>query len=119
MNQYHLINLNNINIEERRRELATFKLLGFFKKELEHYIFRENIILTIIGAVLGVALGLSVLGLIIQSAEVETIMIPVEFDVKYFIISFAITLGFTLITNMMMKKKIRKIDMIESLKSVE
>ena len=114
-----LINLNNINIEERRRELATFKLLGFFKKELEHYIFRENIILTIIGAVLGVALGLSVLGLIIQSAEVETIMIPVEFDVKYFIISFAITLGFTLITNMMMKKKIRKIDMIESLKSVE
>lgn len=114
-----LINLNNINIEERRRELATFKLLGFFKKELEHYIFRENIILTVLGAILGVILGLSVLGLVIQSAEVETIMIPVEFDIKCCIISFAITLAFTLITNVMMKKKIKKIDMIESLKSVE
>lgn len=114
-----LINLNNINIEERRRELATFKLLGFYKKELEHYIFRENIILTVLGAILGVFLGLSVLGLIIQSAEVETIMIPVEFDIKYFIISFGITMIFTLITNLIMKKKIKKVDMIESLKSVE
>ncbi len=114
-----LINLNNINIEERRRELATFKLLGFYKKELEHYIFRENIILTVLGAVLGVFVGISVLGLIIQSAEVETIMIPVELSILDFVISVSITLVFTLITNLMMKKKIKKIDMIESLKSVE
>ena len=114
-----LINLNNINIEERRRELATFKLLGFYKKELEHYIFRENIILTIFGSLLGVFAGISVLGLIIQSAEVETIMIPVELNIVDFIISVSITLTFTLITNFMMKKKIKKIDMIESLKSVE
>lgn len=114
-----LINLNNINIEERRRELATFKLLGFYKKELEHYVFRENIILTILGAILGVFVGIMVLGLIIQSAEVETIMIPVELKIVDFLISVAITLCFTLITNFMMKKKIKKIDMIESLKSVE
>lgn len=114
-----LVNLNNINIEERRRELATFKLLGFYKKELEHYIFRENIILTVLGAVIGVFVGISVLGLIIQSAEVETIMIPVELSVLDFVISVSITLMFTLITNLMMKKKIKKIDMIESLKSVE
>lgn len=114
-----LINLNNINIEERRRELATFKLLGFYKKELEKYVFRENIILTILGSIFGVFIGMWVLGIIIQSAEVETIMLPVEFNIINVIISILITLCFTLITNFMMKKKIKKIDMIESLKSVE
>ena len=114
-----LVNLNNINIEERRRELATFKLLGFYKKELEKYVFRENIILTILGSILGVFIGIGVLGIIIQSAEVETIMLPVEFNTLNVVISILITLSFTLITNFMMKKKIKKIDMIESLKSVE
>lgn len=114
-----LVNLNNINIEERRRELATFKLLGFYKKELEKYVFRENIILTILGSILGVFIGMEVLGIIIQSAEVETIMLPVEFNTLNVLISILITLSFTLITNFMMKKKIKKIDMIESLKSVE
>jgi len=65
-----LINLNNINIEERTRELSTIKLLGFYKKELESYVFRENIILTILGTVLGLGLGIGILGHIIQSAEV-------------------------------------------------
>jgi len=114
-----LVNLNNINIEERRRELATFKLLGFYKKELEKYVFRENIILTILGSILGVFIGIGVLGIIIQSAEVETIMLPVEFNTLNVVISILITLSFTLITNFMMKKKIKRIDMIESLKSVE
>ena len=70
-----LVNLNNINIEERKRELSTIKLLGFYEKELESYVFRENIILTILGTLLGLILGMGILGVIIQAAEVETIFL--------------------------------------------
>lgn len=114
-----LINLNNINIEERKRELATIKVLGFYKKELESYIFRENIILTIFGTILGLLLGMTILGLIIQSAEVETIFLPKDINIVNLAISAIITICFTLITNMFMKKKIKNINMIDSLKSVE
>lgn len=114
-----LVNLNNINIEERKRELATIKLLGFYKTELYSYIFRENIILTILGGILGLGIGILVLGLIIQSAEVETILLPKQVNIVNLTCAFAMTMLFTIITNMLMKKKIRKIDMIDSLKSVE
>lgn len=114
-----LINLNNINIEERKRELSTIKLLGFYQKELESYIFRENIILTILGTLLGLVLGMGILGVIIQAAEVETIFLVKEINYINLVISMIITIGFTLITNVIMKKKIKNIDMIDSLKSIE
>ena len=115
-----LINLNNINIEERKRELATIKLLGFYQKELESYVFRENIILTIIGAILGLILGMAVLGHIIQSAEVETIfLVKDQVNIINLILAFIITISFTLITNLFMKKKIKNINMADSLKSIE
>ena len=114
-----LVNLNNINIEERKRELATFKVLGFHKRELESYVFRENIILTILGIAVGLLLGMGILGLIIQSAEVETIFLPKNINYPYLALSAAVTLAFTIITNLFMKRKIRKIDMIDSLKSIE
>lgn len=114
-----LINLNNINIEERKRELATIKLLGFYNKELESYVFRENIILTIFGTVIGIILGVGILGIIIEAAEVETIFLSKDINYINMIISSIMTICFTLITNFIMKGKIRKIDMIESLKSVE
>ena len=114
-----LVNLNNINIEERKRELATFKVLGFYKGELESYVFRENIILTILGIIVGLGLGMGILGLIIQSAEVETIFLPKNINYPYLALSAAVTLVFTIVTNLFMKHKIRKIDMIDSLKSIE
>ncbi len=114
-----LINLNNINIEERKRELATIKLLGFRKKELESYVFKENIILTFIGILFGLILGICIFGSIIQSAEVETIFLPKDINILNLFISSIITLGFTIITNLFMKKKLKSINMIDSLKSVE
>lgn len=114
-----LINLNNINIEERKRELATIKLLGFYKNELESYVFRENIILTILGTVLGLCLGMGILGIVIQAAEVETIFLVKDINYINLAISAIITICFTLITNLLMKKKIKNINMIDSLKSVE
>lgn len=114
-----LINLNNINIEERKRELATIKLLGFYQKELESYVFRENIILTILGTIIGLILGMGILGTIIQAAEVETIFLSKDINVVNLFISSIITICFTIITNLLMKKKIKNINMIDSLKSVE
>ena len=114
-----LINLNNINIEERKRELSTIKLLGFYEKELESYVFRENIILTILGTLLGLVLGMGILGVVIQAAEVETIFLVKDINYINLGLSVIITICFTLITNWMMKKKIKNIDMIDSLKSIE
>lgn len=114
-----LVNLNNINIEERIRELATIKVLGFYKKEVESYVFRENIILTIFGTIIGLGLGMGILGLIIKSAEVETIFLSKDINVVNLGIAAVITILFTLITNLFMKKKLKNINMIDSLKSIE
>ena len=114
-----LVNLNNINIEERKRELSTIKLLGFYEKELESYVFRENIILTILGTLLGLVLGMSILSVIIQAAEVETIFLVKDINYFNLLISIIITICFTLITNFMMRRKIKSINMIDSLKSIE
>lgn len=114
-----LINLNNINIEERKRELATIKLLGFYQKELESYVFRENIILTILGTIFGLFLGMGILGAVIQAAEVETIFLVKDINLINLVIAAIITICFTLITNLLMKKKIKNINMIDSLKSIE
>lgn len=114
-----LVNLNNINIEERKRELATIKLLGFYKREMESYVFRENIILTIFGTIIGLVFGVAILGVIIQSAEVETIFLSKEPNITNMLIASIMTISFTLITNLFMKKKIKNIDMIDSLKSIE
>ena len=114
-----LFNLNSINIEERKRELATIKILGFYNKEVSSYVFRENIMLTIIGGLIGLVLGMLILGPIMKSAEVETIYLPIRLNWMTFIISFAITMLFTIITDKLMNRRLRKINMIESLKSVE
>ena len=114
-----LFNLNSINIEERKRELATIKVLGFYNKEVSSYVFRENIMLTIIGGLIGLVLGMLILGPIMKSAEVETIYLPIRLNWMTFIISFAITMLFTIITDKLMNRRLRKINMIESLKSVE
>ncbi len=114
-----LFNLNSINIEERKRELATIKLLGFYNRELSSYVFRENIILTIIGSILGLILGVYLNFFVISTAEVDMVMFGRDTSLISYILAFFMTIVFATLINLMMNKELRKIDMIESLKSVE
>ena len=114
-----LYNLNSINIEERKRELATIKLLGFYNNELSNYVFRENVILTIIGGLLGLVLGLYLLTFIISTAEMDIVMFSRERAFSSYFFAFTLTLVFAFLINLIMNKELRKINMIESLKSVE
>ena len=114
-----LYNLNSINIEERKRELATIKLLGFYNNELSNYVFRENVILTIIGGLLGLVLGLYLLTFIISTAEMDIVMFGRERAFSSYFFAFTLTLVFAFLINLIMNKELRKINMIESLKSVE
>ena len=114
-----LYNLNNINITERQRELATLKVLGFYDKEVGAYVYRENILLTIIGAFVGCGLGWLLHRYVIVTVEVEEVMFGRQIDFSSFVYSFLFTVGFSLIVNFVMYFKLKKIGMVESLKSVE
>ena len=114
-----LYNLNSINIEERKRELATIKLLGFYNNELSNYVFRENVILTIIGGLLGLVLGVYLLTFIISTAEMDIVMFGRERVFSSYFFAFTLTMVFAFLINLIMNKELRKINMIESLKSVE
>lgn len=114
-----LYNLNNINITERRRELATLKVLGFYPDEMRKYVFRENVILTLIGMVIGVALGLLLHFMVMRSVETDTMMFGMDIKWYSFVLSFALTAVFSVIVNLFMSFKLKKIDMVESLKSIE
>ena len=114
-----LYNLNNINITERQRELATLKVLGFYDTEVGAYVYRENVILSIIGALFGCLLGKFLHGFVIKTVEVESAMFGRNIDFSSFIYGFIITIGFSLFVNFVMYFKLKKIDMVESLKSVE
>lgn len=114
-----IYNLTNINITERRRELATIKLLGFYNKELANYIYRENILLTVIGSLTGILVGIILNGFIINTAETNVIMFARKISPIYFLYSVLLTLLFSVIVNLAMYNRFDKIDMIESLKSAE
>jgi putative ABC transport system permease protein len=114
-----LYNLNNINIEERRRELATIKVLGFYQPELAAYVYRENVMLTAIGTFVGVFIGIALHRYVILTAEVDYIMFGREIYMPSFGYSIALTFLFAIIVNAVMYFKLKKIDMVESLKSVE
>lgn len=114
-----LYNLSNINISERIRELATIKVLGFYDKEVYNYISRETVILTIIGILLGLVGGYFLNYFIITTCEINMLrFVKVIHPISY-IYSACITVGFTLIVNVVTYFALKKIDMIESLKSVE
>ena len=114
-----LYNLNNININERKRELATLKVLGFYNSEVGAYVYRENILLTFIGSGLGVVLGKLLHGFIIKTVEVEQTMFGLTITTQSYLWSIGFTFLFSLIVNGVMYFKLKKIDMVESLKSVE
>ena len=114
-----LYNLNNINITERQRELATLKVLGLYDGEVASYVYRENILLTIIGSVVGMVLGNLLHRYIILTVEVEEAMFGRQIHWQSYLYSFLFTVAFSLFVNWVMFYKLKKIDMVESLKSVE
>ena len=114
-----LYNLNNININERKRELATLKVLGFYNMEVANYVYRENILLTVIGAIAGVFLGKILHQFVIQTVEVEMTMFGRNINLPSYIYAIAFTILFSLLVNLVMYFKLKKINMVESLKSVE
>ena len=114
-----LYNLNNINVSERIRELSTIKVLGFFNNEVTMYISRENIILTLIGVATGSVLGKILHTFIINTAETDTMMMYPNISVSSYIFSALLTILFSVIVMILMHIKLKKVNMIDALKSNE
>lgn len=114
-----LYNLSNVNISERKREIATIKVLGFTRKEVDAYINRETILLTILGSLIGLGIGVGLHHLIMNLAEMDDIMFGRTINSISYVISFVMTIGFNAIINLFMHRKLNKIQMVESLKAVE
>lgn len=114
-----LYNLNNINITERRRELATLKVLGFFDREVAAYVYRENVLLTIFGMIIGLFLGKLLHTYIITTVEIDSAMFGRTIKLMSYVHGLFWTALFAIVVNLVMYFKLKLIDMVESLKSVE
>ena len=114
-----LYNLSNVNITERVRELATIKVLGFRDGEVSAYVYRENIFLTLFGALLGLAMGAALHQYIIKTMEIDNMMFGKTIYWPSFVYSMALTFLFSAIVNLVMHFALKKINMVESLKSLE
>lgn len=112
-------NLTSVNISERTREIATLKVLGFTPKEVHHYVYYENIILTFIGALFGLAFGKSELSLIMGSIRMDNMSFGANISLPTYVMAFIITIVFAILVNKFMERKLDHINMVESLKSVE
>ena len=114
-----LYNLSNINISERKREIATLKVLGFYPNEVDRYITQETIILTIIGITLGLVSGSYLCHYIISTCEPDYLLFDRRVDTISYILSALITVIFTIIVNIVTHYNLKKINMVASLKNVE
>lgn len=114
-----LYNLTNINIGERKGEIATIKVLGFRRKEYCDYIFRENIILSLIGASLGMFFGYFLHRFVVLTVEMDNMLFIRTMPLYIYLIAFGMTVGFTIIINLAMRHILDQVDMVESLKSIE
>jgi putative ABC transport system permease protein len=114
-----LYNLTNINVTERLREIATIKVLGFYDREVSAYIYRETSILTVIGCVLGLGLGVLMHAFVIETVEVDNIMFGRSISFMSFVWSALLTLTFSVIVDIVMFRKLKKIGMADNLKSVD
>lgn len=114
-----LYNLTNINVNERIREIATLKVLGFYDKEVSAYIYRENVILTLIGTGVGLILGIFLSRFVIGVAEMDIVMFGRDIKAMSYLLAAALTLVFAVLVNLVMHFKLKKVKMVESLKSVE
>ncbi len=114
-----LYNLTNINIAERVREIATIKVLGFYSLESANYIYREITTLTVIGSLAGLGLGNLFASFVVESIQMDNVMFPKYVSVWSYVFSFALTIVFSLAVNFIMYFKMKKISMVESLKSID
>lgn len=114
-----LFNLTNINISEREREIATLKVLGFYPKETTHYVFRENVVLAVVGMILGLFMGVALLNFILDTVETDIMMFGRVIFWQSYVYACVMTIAFTLIVNWAMSPTINRIDMVEALKSIE
>ncbi len=114
-----LFNLSNININERVRELATIKVLGFYDSEVAAYVYRENILLTLMGTAAGLLLGIALEKFVIRTAEVDSVMFSVEIPAYCFLAAAVLTLLFSAAVNITLYFRLKKIDMAASLKAIE
>lgn len=114
-----LYNLTNINITERIRELATMKVLGFYYDEVSMYVMRENFILTVIGILLGFVMGIFLHRYLMTTVEVEILMFGRNIEPMSFLYSALITIGFSILVSIVVHFQLKKVDMVQSLKSPE
>ncbi len=114
-----LYNLININVSERIREISTIKVLGFYDNEVAMYIFRENIILTILGILAGSVMGKILYVFLVSTAEMDNMMMIPTVDMSSYVISGVITMFFAILVMIMMHIKLKNINMIDALKSIE
>lgn len=114
-----LFNLGNINISERVREIATIKVLGFHARETGAYVFRENIILSAMGIVCGLPLGFGLHQFVMNQIQVDMVSFKYVIKPVSYLLTVAIVLLFSIITDLILRRKIARIDMAESLKSIE
>ena len=114
-----LYNLANINITERVREIATIKVLGFYDGETSAYIYRENLISTIVGIIVGLAAGKILHYFVVITSEVDLVLFNRQLVWWAYVLGALLTLAFAFIVNLVLHFKLKKIDMVESLKSVE
>ena len=114
-----LYNLTNVNISERIREIATIKVLGFYDGETAAYIYRENIILTIVGMIVGLVLGKFLHQYIMITVEIKSMMFGRIISLKSYIIAAILTILLSLIVNIVMYYKLKNVKMVESLKSID
>lgn len=114
-----LYNLTNINITERIREIATIKVLGFYARETADYVFRENLVLTAMGALVGLALGKWLHWFVMYNINIEMVSFKKIITPASYLLSLLFTFIFALLVNALMYFKLEKINMAESLKSIE
>ncbi len=114
-----LYNLTNINIAERVREIATIKVLGFYSLETANFIYRESIVLTVIGGLCGLGLGNIFANFIVEAIQMDNVMFPKIISFWSYVIGFVLTIVFSLLVNFIMYFKMNRISMVESLKSIE
>lgn len=114
-----LYNLSNINITERIREIATIKVLGFYPGEVSAYVFRENFVLTFIGALVGLPVGVALHSFVMSCINIDLVSFDVRIVPMSFVYSFALTILFTILSDRFMRGKLDRINMAESLKSIE
>ncbi|MGD9475507.1 MAG: ABC transporter permease, partial [Eubacteriaceae bacterium] len=114
-----LYNLTNINISERVREIATIRVLGFYDMETYNYIFRENVVLAFVGVLVGLFLGTGLNNLIINTMETDMTTFVREIELSSYLLAGGLTMIFTLVINVAMTPIIKRINMVESLKSIE